>query len=35
MLPKYTQEHLEYEFPGRITNEKLLKSFDKYLRDDN
>ena len=33
--PDYSAEHLAQSFPGRVTNEKLLKSFDKYLRDDN
>jgi hypothetical protein len=32
---EYTIEHFERENPGRITNERLLKKFDKYLRDDN
>jgi hypothetical protein len=28
-------EHLENENPGRITNERLFKDFNKYLRDDD
>lgn len=32
---KYQPEILEKENPGRITNEVLLKDFNKYLRDDN
>ena len=35
LKPEYTLDYLEFEFPGKITNENLLKSFDKYLRDDN
>jgi hypothetical protein len=31
----YQIEDLEKEYPGPITNEKLLKDFSKYLRDDN
>lgn len=34
-MVSYQIEHLEKEFPGRITNELLLKDFTKYLRDDD
>ena len=32
---EYTIEHIKTEHPGKITNETLLKSYDKYFRDDN
>ena len=32
---KYEVDHLHNLFPGKITNELILKSFDKYLRDNN
>ena len=31
----YVQDELEREYPGPITNNLLLKSFSKYLRDSN
>ena len=34
-LTRLTAEHRETTHPGRITNEKLLKVFDKYIRVDN
>ena len=32
---EYDVEHLQSEYPGEITNTRLLKSFNKYLRDDD
>lgn len=30
---EYEVEHLQTEHPGEVTNARLLKSFDKYMRD--
>jgi hypothetical protein len=35
IVPTYTEEHLLSAYPGEITNQELLKRFDKYLRDDD
>ena len=34
-VPKYSDDHIVTMNPGRITNEVLLKTFTKYIRDDN
>ena len=31
----YDIETLQKEYPGKISNEKLLKPFNKYIRDGN
>ena len=35
VMVNYQIEHLEKEYPGRITNDKLLQDFSKYFRDNN
>ena len=32
---EYDVEHLQTEYPGEITNTRLLKDFNKYVRDDD
>lgn len=34
-IPNYTYDKLAEDYPGRITNETLLKDFDEYLREDD
>ena len=34
-IPSFTPEELDKNNPGRITNEALLKDFNKYLREED